>query len=61
MRSREISPFFAGKAALRNWAVVPDGPNADNMDELRRRLFNAMISNRVWVAKRKVPENKVLA
>jgi len=61
MRSREISPFFAGKPALRDWAVVPDGPNADNMDELRGRLFNAMISNRVWVAKRKVPENKVVA
>jgi len=31
----------------------------DTDDELRGSLFNAMIENRVWVAKRKVPENKV--
>jgi hypothetical protein len=58
-RSREISPFFSSKAALRDWAVVPDGANIDTDDELRRSLFDAMIENRVWVAKRKVPEDKV--
>ena len=58
-RSREISPFFSNKAALRNWAVVPDGSNIDEMDELRRSLFNSMIENRVFVAKRRVPEDKL--
>jgi hypothetical protein len=62
-RSREISPFFASRDALRNWAVVPDQPKRagveDTEDELRAKLFSAMIENRVWVAKRKVPEDKV--
>jgi hypothetical protein len=60
-RSREISPFFSNKTALRDWAVVPDGSNIDTFDELRRSLFNAMIENRVWVAKRRVLENKIHA
>jgi hypothetical protein len=62
-RSREISPFFASKGALRNWAVVPDNPSRteDAEDELRAKLFNALIENRVWVAKRKVSEDKVLS
>jgi hypothetical protein len=60
-RSREISPFFSTKGALRNWAVVPDNPARleDEEDELRRSLFNALTENRVLVAKRKVPEDKV--
>jgi hypothetical protein len=45
--------------ALRDCAVRPDGNNLDNDDELRRSLFDAMFENRVWVAERKVPENKV--
>lgn len=61
-RSREISPFFATKGALRDWAVVPDRPkDEDDEGELRRSLFDAMIENRVWVAQRKVPEDKVRA
>jgi hypothetical protein len=59
--TEEISPFFADKAALRNWAVVPDGANADNEDELRKSLFDALCENRVWVAKRKVQESKLRA
>lgn len=59
-RTREISPFFADRAALRDWAVVPDSPtNVDNEDDLRGSLFNALCENRVWVATRKVPEGKV--
>jgi hypothetical protein len=59
-RSREISPFFSTRAALRDWAVTPDTPgNVDTEDELRASLFNALIENRVWVAKRKVPEDQV--
>jgi hypothetical protein len=60
-RTREISPFFATKGALRNWAVVPDNPLRleDEEDELRRSLFDALLENRVWVAKRKMPEDKV--
>jgi len=58
-RTREISPFFANRAALRNWAVVPDGANVDDDDELRRSLFDAMIENRVWVAKRRVAADEV--
>jgi hypothetical protein len=59
-RSREISPFFSTKAALRDWAVVPDNPSdPDTEDELRRSLFDAMCENRVWVARRQVPEDKV--
>jgi hypothetical protein len=59
-QTREISPFFSNKAALRNWAVVPDSPtNIDLEDELRRSLFNALCENRVWVAKRKVSQDKV--
>lgn len=58
-RSREISPFFSNKAAVRNWAVIPDGSNLDDMDELRRSLFDALLENRVRVAKRKVPEDKI--
>jgi hypothetical protein len=52
--TREISPFFSGKGALRNWAVVPDGANADNEDDLRKSFFDALCENRVWVAKRMV-------
>jgi hypothetical protein len=60
--TREISPFFSGKAVLRDWAVVPDSPsNADTEDELRRSLFDALCENRVWVAKRKVLAEKVLS
>ena len=60
--TREISPFYSGKAVLRDWAVVPDSPsNVDNEDELRRSLFNALCENRVWVAKRKVPAEDVLS
>jgi hypothetical protein len=59
-RSREISPFFSNRAALRDWAVVPDSPaDIDTEDELRRSLFEALFERRVWVAKRKVPEDKV--
>jgi hypothetical protein len=54
-QSREISPFFSSKAALRDWAVVPDLPdNVDVEDELRQALFDALCENRVWVATRKV-------
>jgi hypothetical protein len=53
-KTREISPFFANRASLRDWAVRPDGNNVDTDDELRKSLFNAMIENRVWVAKRLV-------
>ena len=53
-RSREISPFFATKSALRNWAVVADGPNANLEDDLRKEFFDALCENRVWVARRKV-------
>jgi hypothetical protein len=55
----EISPFFASRAALRNWAVVPDGANVDLDDDLRKSLFDAMCENRVWVAKRQVAENEI--
>lgn len=58
-RTREISPFFASRAALRNWAVVPDGANVDLDDDLRKSLFDAMCENRVWVAKRRVAENEI--
>lgn len=59
-RTHEISPFFSGKAALRDWAVVPDKPSDhDTEDELRRSLFDALCENRVWVAKRKVPKEDV--
>jgi hypothetical protein len=59
-RTREISPFFSSKAALRNWAVVPDSPaDVDKEDELRLALFNALCENRVWVATRKVPQENV--
>jgi hypothetical protein len=59
-RSREISPFFSTKAALRDWAVVPDtSSNIDTEDELRRALFDALFENRVFVAERKVPADKV--
>jgi hypothetical protein len=61
-QTREISPFFASKAVLRDWAVVPDSPsNVDTEDELRRSLFNALCENRVWVAKRKVPAEDVMS
>lgn len=59
VRSREISPFFSDKATLRDWAVTPDGANLDNDDELRGELFDAMFENRVWVAKRRVPEDTI--
>jgi hypothetical protein len=52
--TREISPFFSGKGALRNWAVVPDGSNLDQEDDLRKSLFDALCENRVWVARRMV-------
>jgi hypothetical protein len=59
-RTREISPFFSGKAALRDWAVVPDKPtDPDHEDELRRSLFNSLCENRVFVATRRVPKEKV--
>lgn len=58
-RTREISPFFANRAALRDWAVVPDGSNLDTDDDLRRSLFDAMCENRVWVAKRRVAEDEI--
>ena len=58
-RTREISPFFANRAALRNWAVVPDGANVDTDDEFRKSLFDAMCENRVWVAKRRVAEDEI--
>lgn len=59
-RSREISPFFSNRAALRDWAVVPDtASNIDTEDELRRSLFKALFENRVFVAERKVPADKV--
>ena len=58
-RTREISPFFTTRAALRDWAVVPDGSNVDTDDDLRRSLFDAMCENRVWVAKRRVAEDEV--
>jgi len=59
-RTREISPFFSSKAALRNWAVVPDSPaNVDTEDELRLALFDALCENRVRVATRKVPQENV--
>jgi hypothetical protein len=58
--TREISPFFASRPALRNWAVVPDSPaNADTEDDLRQTLFDALCDNRVWVATRSVPKNMV--
>lgn len=52
--TREISPFFSGKGALRNWAVVPDGTNLDHEDDLRKSFFDALCTNRVWVARRMV-------
>jgi len=59
-RTREISPFFSGKAALRDWAVVPDSAaDVDTEGELRRALFDALCENRVWVATRKVPQENV--
>jgi len=59
-RSREISPFFSTRGALRDWAVVPDtSSNVDTEDELRRSLFDALFENRVFVAERKVPTDKV--
>jgi hypothetical protein len=59
-QTNEISPFFSGRAALRDWAVVPDSPsNTDTEDELRGSLFQALCENRVWVATRKVPQDKV--
>lgn len=59
-RTREISPFFSSKAALRDWAVVPDRPgDVDSEDELRRSLFDALCENRVWVATRKVLQENV--
>lgn len=58
-RSKEISPFFSNRGPLRDWAVRPDGNNLDNDDELRRSLFDALIENRVFIAKRKVRENKI--
>jgi hypothetical protein len=61
-RIREISPFFSGKAALRDWAVVPDDPSReDDEDELRRTLFDALCENRVWVAERMVQQEEVVA
>jgi hypothetical protein len=58
--TEEISPFFADRAALRDWAVVPDGSNADNADELRKVLFDALVENHVWVAKRRVPQDQIM-
>ena len=59
-QTREISPFFATKAALRDWAVVPDSPaNADTEDDLRQALFDALCDNHVWVATRKVAKDQV--
>lgn len=60
-RSREISPFFSTRAALRDWAVVvPDtSSKVDSEGELRGSLFNALFENRVFVAERKVPAEKV--
>jgi hypothetical protein len=59
-RTREISPFFLNRGALRDWAVKPDSPsNIDTEDELRANLFQAFFDNRVWVAERKIPEDKV--
>lgn len=59
-RSREISPFFSNKAALRDWAIKPDSPaNVDTEDELRLSLFEALFENRVLVATRRVSEDKV--
>jgi hypothetical protein len=59
-RSREISPFFSSKGALRDWAVVPDtSSNVDTEDELRRTIFDALFENRVFVAERRVPADKV--
>jgi hypothetical protein len=58
-RSREISPFFSSRAAARDWAVTPDTGNPDEEDELRRALFDALFENRVRIAKRRVPEDKV--
>jgi hypothetical protein len=47
------------KAALRDWAVVPDtSSNIDTEDELRRSLFDALFENRVFVAERKVPRTR---
>jgi hypothetical protein len=60
-RSREISPFFSDKAALRDWAITPDGANLDNDDELRLSLFQALFENRVFVAERRVPEDRLRA
>ena len=58
-RTREISPFFATRAALRDWAVVRDGSNVDLDDDLRKSLFEALCENRVWVAKRQVAESEI--
>jgi hypothetical protein len=58
-RTREISPFFSNRAALRGWAVKSDSPsNVDTEDELRATLFQAFFVNRVCVAERKVLEDK---
>jgi hypothetical protein len=52
----EISPFFASKAALRDWAVRP---REGKEDTLRKRVWNAMVENRVQVAERKVKETEI--
>lgn len=57
--TEEISPFFATKQALRAWAVVPDGANADTEDDLRASFFDALCANHVWVAHRKVRPEEV--
>jgi hypothetical protein len=49
----EISPFFSSKAALRDWTIRS---GKDEEEKLRKRVWDAMLDNRVQVAKRRVKE-----
>ena len=54
--SDEISPFFSSKKALRDWAVHS---KEGQEDQLRKRVWDAMVDNRVHVASRRVKDTEV--
>ena len=51
----EISPFFKTKKELRDWTVRP---TEGDDEKLRWRVWDAMVENKVQVAKRRVKESE---